>query len=149
MNGTEWIDLATAALACWMQAFERAGGRAGPMQREHQRALAAARDAANALAAGVPVQARFSVSIVLARSAEDEEYSQHSRCWELRIDGTHLQARRWRDHADLVGASQAEELLASGDAWEPLPASLGDWGPSLAVALEQADHLVQGRCEPA
>lgn len=114
-----------------------------------ERALAAARDAANALAAGVPVQARFCCSIVLARSAEDEEYHEHSRCWELRIDGTRLQARRWRNHADMVGASQAEELLATGEAWEPIPSSLGDWGPSLAVALAQADHFVQGRCEPA
>lgn len=136
-------------LACWLQAFERAAQRAGPMQREHQQAMAAAGDAANALAAGVPVQARFYASIRLARSADGEEFHEHSRCWELRIDGTRLQAHRWRNHADMVGAHQARELLASGEAWDALPSVLGDWGPSLAAALEREDCQVQGSCAPA
>lgn len=149
MCGIQWIELATAALAAWIDAFERAARREGPMQSEHRCALAAATRAADALAAGAPIQARFLARVTVARAADDEEYFERTRCWELSVNGARIQARRWLNLADMIGASQSSELAAAGGTDELLPACLGDWGPTLAVALERQDCSVEGHCAPA
>lgn len=139
----DWIEFATAALSVWLIAFERAAGRPGPMQREHARAAAAAVSAAHALAAGTPLGACFRASLTIARSRDDEEFFERSRCWELRIDGDRLEARSWVNFADQVGASQFPEISVAGAPSDPLPAGAGEWWTSLSAALESPDCFVQ------
>lgn len=139
-EGSDFLELATAALAAWSQALTTAAARRGPMQHVAERDAARAQLAGARLAAGDSIRVRCQASVTIARSADDDPYFQRSRYWELRIDGEQVVLRGWENFADEVGASQSEDPAVTGGLWDVLPAGALIWASSLAEALGS------GRC---